>query len=81
MFIKSIVFLLIGSTAIAGTEYVQGYMRADGSYVQGYYRTTADSTPLNNYSTRGNTNPFTGREGTVSPYSPPKQKFYNYNTY
>lgn len=32
----------------------------------GYYRTRADDTVNNNYSTKGNTNPYTGKAGTKS---------------
>lgn len=49
---------------MAKTVYVSGYYRNDGTYVKGYYRTAPDSTKNNNYSTIGNTNPFTGEAGT-----------------
>jgi len=48
--------------------HVSGYVKTDGSYVQPHYRSSADSNPYNNYSTKGNTNPYTGQEGTVDPY-------------
>lgn len=48
---------------------VRGYTRSDGTYVAPHMQTNADSTKLDNYSTRGNTNPYTGREGTVNPYA------------
>lgn len=44
--------------------HVNGYYRTNGTYVQSYYRTSPDSTVNNNYSTVGNINPYTGREGT-----------------
>ena len=47
--------------------YVQGYTRRDGTYVQGYHRTAPDNNVYNNYSTRGNVNPYTGQAGTVNP--------------
>lgn len=47
---------------------VKGHYRRDGTYVQPYYRTSPDSTKLNNFSTKGNVNPYTGKEGTVNPY-------------
>ena len=43
---------------------VDGYFRNDGTYVQPHYRSSPNSTPLDNWSTEGNTNPYTGREGT-----------------
>jgi hypothetical protein len=56
---------------------VRGYMRNNGTYVQPYHRTVPDGNPWNNYSTQGNTNPYTGRSGTVSPYSVPSPSPYN----
>jgi hypothetical protein len=61
--------LLVVSSAAIADEYVQGYYRHDGTYVQGYYRTESNNTKLDNYSTQGNTNPYTGQQGTVNPYS------------
>ncbi len=48
----------------ADAAYTRGYVRSNGTYVSGYYRTNPDSTRINNYSTRGNVNPFTGKAGT-----------------
>ena len=45
---------------LADAASVGGYVRRDGTYVQPYQRTNPDSNPWNNYSTKGNTNPFTG---------------------
>jgi hypothetical protein len=46
---------------------VHGYTRNDGTYVAPYHRTAPDNTKLNNYSTKGNINPYTGQPGTVNP--------------
>jgi len=46
---------------------VDGYARKDGTYVSPYRATNPDNTQYNNYSTKGNTNPYTGKEGTVIP--------------
>ncbi len=56
---------------------VRGYSRQDGTYVQPYHRTAPDRDPLNNYSTRGNVNPWTGERGTVDPYKQPAQPLDN----
>ena len=58
--------LLIACAAQAQVH-VQGYTRSNGTYVQPYVRTAPDSTTLNNYSTTGNVNPYTGQSGTVQP--------------
>lgn len=47
-----------------GEHRVSGYTRSNGTYVAPHYQTNADSTRNDNYSTRGNVNPHTGKEGT-----------------
>lgn len=49
---------------------VRGYTRKDGTYVAPHYQTNPDSTRLNNWSTVGNVNLYTGKPGTVDPYAP-----------
>lgn len=63
--------LSMGTAAAAKDVYVRGYVRSDGTYVQPHYRSAPDSNPYNNYSTSPNYNPYTGRQGTVTPYSTP----------
>ena len=47
---------------------VDGYTRKDGTYVAPHMRSSPNQTKLDNYSTRGNVNPYTGQKGTVDPY-------------
>lgn len=72
-FIIAFMFAVATSFAQSST-YVSGYTKSNGTYVQGYYRTTPNSTRNDNYSTVGNTNPYTGAAGT-------KPRGYNYSTY
>ena len=66
---------LVGSAgANAAGHYVSPHMRSNGTYVQGHMQTAPNSTRLDNYSTRGNVNPYTGQAGTVSPYYTPPQR-------
>ena len=53
---------LLAVPAIAG-EYVHGYYRSNGTYVHGYHRSSPDQYRYNNYSARGNVNPYTGKVG------------------
>ncbi len=53
------------SSAFADT-YVRGYQRKDGTYVQGHYRSDPNHTKRDNWSTYGNTNPYTGEEGYLN---------------
>ena len=65
--------LILGAFGIAwaADTYVNGYFRQDGTYVQPHYRSAPDGNVWNNYSTRGNVNPYTGKPGTVDPYRVP----------
>lgn len=55
-------FCLVGVDALA--VHVKGYTRKDGTYVQPHERTAPNKTKNDNYSTRGNVNPYTGKVGT-----------------
>ena len=46
---------------------VRGYTRSNGTYVAPHYRTAPNSTNRDNFSTRGNTNPYTGKPGWIEP--------------
>lgn len=50
-----------------GDVYVHGYNRSDGSYVEGHMRSSPNSSQYDNYSSKGNYNPYTGERGTVNP--------------
>lgn len=62
-----LLLLLMFSTSCYAAQYVNGYMKSNGTYVQGHYRSNSDFTRLNNYSTKGNMNPYTGQMGTSNP--------------
>lgn len=59
-------------------QFVNGYYREDGTYVQPHYRTNANYTKYDNYSTRGNYNPYTGQKGTQDPLKIKQYKRYSY---
>lgn len=48
---------------VSADTYVNGYRRSDGTYVQPHHRSDPDGNPYNNYSHRGNVNPYTGERG------------------
>lgn len=59
------------STSAQTPKYQKGYTKKNGTYVSGHYKTTSDRTNHNNYSTKGNVNPTTGKNGTrARDYSP-----------
>lgn len=53
-----------GTGAKSAREHVSGYTKKDGTHVAAHNRSTKDSTKTNNWSTKGNTNPETGKAGT-----------------
>jgi len=66
---------LVASMAFADT-WVPGYFKQDGTYVEGHFRSDPDSTNVNNFSTQGNTNPYTGSNGTrAQDYSSQAQNY------
>lgn len=76
---------LVVSSACFAAQRVNGYYRKDGTYVQPYYRTAPNYTKWDNYSTKGNYNPYTGQAGTKNVNNYQNNYGYNYgykkNTY
>ena len=56
--------MLVLPNIVFADVYVQGYTKSDGTYVQGHYRSSPNGTTSDNYSTKGNINPYTGEYGT-----------------
>lgn len=55
---------LVCATAVAD-EYVRGYTKKDGTYVEPHHRSSPNSRRDDNYSSQGNQNPYTGQRGQV----------------
>ena len=51
--------------------HVNGYFKRNGTYVAPHMRTAPNGTRFDNWSTKGNVNPYTGKAGTKDPYAPP----------
>ena len=67
--ILSALLLLQAVPAEAKTVRVKGYYKpSTGSYVMPSHRTSQNKTKLDNYSTKGNYNPYSGKKGTVKSY-------------
>lgn len=66
MKMKKIILSLLAITGIATADvYVKGHYRKNGSYVNPHYRSNPNGNRHDNWSTQGNTNPYTGSRGTV----------------
>ena len=67
----AVLLATLSFSVMAKDVYVDGYNRKDGTYVEPHHRSSPDSSKNNNYGTEGNYNPYTGKEGTKSPYETP----------
>ena len=73
-----VVALAVAGGAMADT-YVQGYTKSNGTYVQPHMRSSPNSIKMDNYSSQGNANPYTGQRGYErNELSPPVYKPYTY---
>ena len=59
-----------GTGSSHSSTHVSSYTTRSGTYVPSYYRSTPDHSFNNNWSTKGNYNPYTGKAGTR--VTPPK---------
>lgn len=68
---KTLLMLLIPVALIAQvnpkSERTRNYTKRNGTHVQSYRRTVPNKTQRDNYSSKGNTNPNTGRKGYRKP--------------
>jgi uncharacterized membrane protein YfhO len=62
-----LIVLLVGGLSLASSvdasTRVGGYTTKRGTYVQPYYRSNSNSIKYDNYSSKGNYNPYTGKKG------------------
>src|SRR6516164_10543463 len=65
LFVILFAFVVFGGTSSAlSDQFVHGYTRSNGTYVQPYYRSSPNNTVRDNFSYKGNVNPHTGAVGT-----------------
>ncbi len=58
------------------SHYQKGYVKKSGTYVQPHYKTTTNKTNHDNYSTKPNSNTYTGKSGArARDYSPESQNY------
>ncbi|MDO6406461.1 hypothetical protein [Pantoea phytobeneficialis] len=56
-----------GTGSSAWHDHVSSYTRSNGNHVSSYMRTHKDNTQYDNFSAKGNYNPYTGKRGTKTP--------------
>jgi hypothetical protein len=65
--ISSTTAICLAASAGAADTPVRGHLTKSGTYVPPHHRTTPDKSKANNYSSKGNVNPYTGKKGTKDP--------------
>lgn len=63
------ILLIFTSTAFAKSVHVKSSVTKSGTYRPSHYRTSPNKTKVDNWSTKGNINPYTGKTGTKNPYA------------
>ncbi len=58
---------------------VRGHTTREGVYVPPHVRTAPNDTRTDNWSSKPNVNPYTGKAGTADPYAPKPYKPYSSN--
>jgi len=78
---KLLITLLLTITVLLSfsQQRVGGYIKSNGTYVAPHYRSSPNNTKNDNYSTKGNYNPYTGKWGTKNPDG--SMTYYDTNTY
>jgi hypothetical protein len=65
---------LSGLALAKSSTRVKSHTTKKGTYVESHRRTNPDKSKNNNWSTKGNVNPNTGKKGTVDPYKTTTRK-------
>ena len=69
LFLVAILILFVSSPPVfAKSVNVRGGVTKSGTYRAPHQRTSPNKTKVDNWSTKGNVNPNTGKAGTVDPY-------------
>lgn len=65
VFIASLAF----TDSVEAASRIKGYYKPkSGTYVQPHFRSSPNRSKLDNWSTKGNYNPYTGKRGTKNPW-------------
>lgn len=69
-FLLAIIFILPLIAEAKSSHRVRGHVTKKGTYVTPHRRTDPDKSKFNNWSSKTNVNPYTGKKGTKDPYKP-----------
>lgn len=62
-----LIFLFACNSTLAASHSVKGYTKKNGTHIAAHRQTNADKSKANNWSTKGNVNPYTGKKGRKKP--------------
>ncbi len=70
LFLSLIIIFTLLSNALSSysATRVKGYTKKNGTHVAPHQRSDKNSTKSDNWSTKGNVNPYTGKKGTKKAY-------------
>lgn len=68
-------FSLVSVPSAEALQRVRGYTKKNGTYVAPHYKSSPNKSKFDNYSTKGNINPFNGKKGTVNPFKMTPKKY------
>ncbi len=68
-------FTLLNATSAEAVQKVKGYTTKKGTYVAPHFKQSPNKSKFDNFSTKGNINPFTGKKGTVNPFKIAPKKY------
>ena len=54
--------------SVEALQRVKGFTKKNGTYVPPHYKSSPNKSKFDNFSTKGNVNPFNGKKGTVNPF-------------
>lgn len=60
------IFIIFYCSVAFAVVHVKGYTKKNGTYVAPHYRSSPNKTTRDNWSTKGNVNPYTGKKGSKS---------------
>lgn len=62
-----LITFILATSIVNAQESVKGYVKKNGTYVQPHKRSDKNSTQKDNWSSKPNHNPYTGKKGTKTP--------------
>lgn len=66
---------MVNVASVDAAQRVKGYTKKNGTYVAPHYKSTPNKSKFDNYSTKGNINPYTGKKGSVNPFKITPKKY------